>query len=62
VIEWEANLFIRQVPEPREIVSEVGTLEDPDKRSPIHMRKKYMRLYHFDTKEGKCDSETVSSV
>jgi len=44
----------------------VGTLEDPDEGSPVHMRennkRKEMRLYHFDVKEGKCDSETVSSL
>jgi len=38
----------------------VGTLEDPDEGSLVHMRKK-MRLYS-NAKEGKCDSETVSSV
>ena len=25
-------------------------------------KEKYMRLYHSDAKEEKCDSETVSSV
>ena len=43
----------------------MGTLEDLDEGSPVHMRKKQkkkMRLYHSDAKEGKCDSGTVSSV
>ena len=38
--EWEANLFMRQVPYPREIVLELGVLEDPDEGSLVHMRKK----------------------
>jgi len=39
----------------------VGTLEDPDESSPVHMRKKKKRrLYHSNAKEGKCDFETVS--
>ena len=43
----------------------MGTLEDPGEGSLVHMRKKKrkeMRLYYFDAKEGKCDSKTVSSI
>jgi len=42
--------------------SEGGSLEDPDEVRPAHMRAKKRRLYHSDDKEGKCNSETISSV
>jgi len=40
----------------------VGSLEDPDKGRPVHIRAKKGSLYHSDAEEGKCDSEIVSSV
>jgi len=40
----------------------VGSLEDPDKGRPVHMRAKKKRLYHSNAKEGKCDSKTVKNV
>ena len=40
----------------------MGTVEDPNEGSPVHMKKKNMRLYHSNAKEEKCDSETASSV
>jgi len=57
VTEWEANLFLRQVPKPREIVPEVGTQEDPDEDSPVHMRgkkeKKRKETVSFRCQGGK---------
>jgi len=40
----------------------VGILEDPNEGSLGPHGKKNMRQYHSDAKEGKCDSETISSV
>jgi len=34
------QLVCETSPKPREIAPEVGTLEDPDEGSPIHMRGK----------------------
>ena len=60
--EREANLSMWQVLSLGKLVPEVGTLEDPDEGSPVHVGKKKIKLYHFDAKEGTCDSETVLSV
>ena len=34
------QLIVRQVPQPREIVLEVGTLEEPDEGSPVYRGEK----------------------
>ena len=40
---------------------EVGSLEDHDKGTLVHMRKK-RKLYHSDAKEGQCDSKICFQV
>jgi len=41
---------------------EVGYLEDLDEGKLVHKRATKRRLHHSDAKEGKCNSETISSV
>ena len=36
---------------------ELVTVEDPDEGKSIHIRDKKKKLYHFDAKEEKCNSE-----
>jgi len=40
----------------------VGSLEDPDKGRSGPQEGKKKKLYHSDAKEGKRDSQIVSSV
>jgi len=40
----------------------VGSLEDPDKGRPVHIRAKKGSLYHSDAEEGKCVSKTISGI